>query len=88
MFFDIECSNYFNEVGKMIEFGYVFTDENFKILRKNACVESPERDGKNRFYLKGKKSQRDLELPYEYDYYYEQPEFPVFYEKNKTLSRR
>lgn len=72
----------------MIEFGYVFTDKNFKIPRKDECVVSPERDGENRFYLKGRKGQRDLEPPYEYDYYYEQPEFPVFYEKNKTLSQR
>lgn len=28
----------------MIEFGYVFTDENFKILRKDECVVSPGRE--------------------------------------------
>lgn len=69
----------------MVEFGYVLTDENFKILRKDEFVMSPGRGGENRFYLKGRKGQRDLELAYDYDYYYDQPEFPVFYEKIKKL---
>ena len=69
----------------MVEFGYILTDENFKILRKDEIVMSPGRGRENRFYLKGRKGQRDLELAYDYDYYYDQPEFPVFYEKIKKL---
>ena len=69
----------------MVEFGYVLTDENFKILRKDEIVMSPGRGRENRFYLKGRKGQRDLELAYDYDYYYDQPEFPMFYEKIKKL---
>ena len=52
----------------MVEFGYVLTDENFKILRKDEFVMSPGQGGENRFYLKGRKGQRDLELAYDYDY--------------------
>ena len=85
LFFDIECSNCFNGIGKMVEFGYVLTDENFKILGKREYVMSPGRGGENRFYLKGRKNQKDLELAYDYDYYFEQPEFPAFYEKIRSL---
>lgn len=85
LFFDIECSNCFNGIGKMVEFGYVLTDENFKILRKNEYVMSPGRGYENRFYLKGRKGQRDIELAYDYDYYYEQPEFYTFYDSIKKL---
>ena len=42
LFFDIECSNCFNNIGKMCEFGYVVTDENFKIITKN-CYKTIKR---------------------------------------------
>lgn len=35
IFFDIECANCFGGSGKMCEFGYVITDEQFRILEKN-----------------------------------------------------
>ena len=44
LFFDVECANSFDGVGKICEFGYVFTDENLNIIKQgihlirgNAC---------------------------------------------------
>lgn len=85
LFFDIECSNCFNGVGKMCEFGYVLTDENFNTLKKDDIPMSPGKGEGNRFHLRQRKGEKDLELAYEYDYYYEQPEFPYFYERIKGL---
>ena len=85
LFFDIECSNCFDGVGKMCEFGFVVTDENFKILLKDVYAMSPGRGYDNAFHLKGRKHQKDLELAWDYDYYYQQPEFPHFYNQIKRL---
>ena len=46
---------------------------------------SPGKGRQNKFNLKGRKGQKDLELAYDYEYYYAQPEFPFFYEKIKAL---
>lgn len=48
-------------------------------------MNGPGRGGENRFYLKGRKNQGAIEFSYEYDYYYEQPEFTAFYEKIISL---
>ncbi len=85
LFFDIECSNCFNGIGKIVEFGYVLTDENLKIKIKDELVMSPGKGRDSRFNLVGRKGQKDLILSYDYDYYYQQPEFPTFYQKIKSL---
>ena len=85
LFFDIECSNCFNGVGKMCEFGYVLTDENFNIIKRGDIPMSPGKGRDCKFYLKGRKHEKDLELAYEYDYYFSQPEFPFFYNQIKSL---
>ena len=85
LFFDIECSNCFNGIGKMCEFGYVLMDEQFNIMKLGDIPMSPGKGGENRFYLTGRKHEKDLELAYEYDYYLCQPEFPVFYNRIKNL---
>lgn len=85
LFFDIECSNCFNGVGKMCEFGYVLTDENFNIIKHDDIPMSPGKGRECRFYLKGRKHEKDLELAYEYDYYFSQPEFPSFYNQIKRM---
>ena len=41
LFFDIECANCFNNIGKICEFGYVMTDEKFKVLDKNLILINP-----------------------------------------------
>lgn len=85
LFFDIECSNCFDGIGKICEFGYVLTDEKFNILSKDVYPMSPGKGRENRFHLVGRKDQKDLELAWDYDFYYSQPEFPKFYEKLKKL---
>ena len=85
LFFDIECSNCFNGVGKMCEFGYVLTDENFNIMKRGDIPMSPGKGHKCRFYLKDRTHKKDLELAYEYDYYFSQPEFPSFYNQIKKM---
>ena len=85
LFFDIECSNCFNGIGKMCEFGYVLTDENFQILSKNEIPMSPGKGRGNRFHLRDRMKQLDISLAYDYDYYFNQPEFPAFYERIKQL---
>lgn len=85
LFFDIECSNCFNGVGKMCEFGYVLTDENFNVIRKDDIPMSPGKGEGSRFHLRGRKNEKDLELAYNYSYYLSQPEFPHFYDQIKTL---
>ena len=85
LFFDIECSNCFQGIGKMCEFGYVITDEQFNIIKKEDIPMSPGKGRNNRFYLKGRKHEKDLELAYDHDYYFSQPEFPSFYKRIKKL---
>lgn len=85
LFFDIECSNCFNGVGKMCEFGYVLMDEQFNIMKLGDIPMSPGKGSENRFYLKGRKHEKDLELAYEYDFYLSQPEFSAFYSQIKGL---
>lgn len=85
LFFDVECSNCNHGIGKICEFGYVLTDEKFKILAKDDIPMSPGRGKWAQFDLTGRDGERDLELAYEYDFYYDQQEFPAFYERIKKL---
>ena len=36
LFFDIECANCYDGVGKICEFGYVLTDEYFTVLEEES----------------------------------------------------
>ena len=85
LFFVVECSNTFHGFGKICEFGYVLTDDNLNKISDDDLVMSPGKGGNNRFYLKGRRGQRDLVLAYDDSYYYEQEEFPFFFKKIKAL---
>lgn len=85
LFFDIECSNCHGGIGKMCEFGYVLTDEKFNIISENDIPMSPGKGHNNRFDLTGRSGEKDIELAYDYDFYYSQPEFPSFYNRVKKL---
>ncbi len=86
LFFDIECSNCFDGIGKMCEFGYTLTDEEFNIIAKQEFPMSPGKGKNNRFHLRDRlKGLDDIVLAYDESYYYEQPEFPYFYEKIRKL---
>lgn len=75
--FDIECCD-----GKHIcEFGYVLTDENFKILKKECFTINPDKP----FNLVGRKKRADCILFFSEDTYYKSPQFPAFYNTIKNL---
>ena len=41
LFFDVECANSFDGVGKICEFGYIFTDENLNIIKQGIHLINP-----------------------------------------------
>ena len=85
LFFDIECSNCFNGVGKMCEFGYVITDENFKVISASDIPMSPGRGKGDRFHLRDRMNVEDVPLAYDEEFYYSQPELPEYYDRIKGL---
>ena len=85
LFFDIECSNCFNGFGKICEFGYVLTDENFKVVSAQDIPMSPGKGRDCRFHLRDRMKEEDIELAYDEDYYFNQLEFPSFYNRIKKL---
>lgn len=78
LFFDIECANRLN---KICEFGYVLTDENFNILKKDDIPMSPGNKQNKNDQFKNTK----FNWAYDKDYYFECPKFPCYYESLKTL---
>ncbi len=86
LFFDIECSNCFGKLPKMCEFGYVLTDEHFNVLRKNAIPMSPGRKNHaNRFDLSIYKREPGFQWAYDFDTYFDSPEFPEYYDMIREL---
>lgn len=41
VFFDVECANCYDNKAKICSFGYVITDENFKVLKKEDILIDP-----------------------------------------------
>ena len=77
LFFDIECCD-----GEHIcEFGYVITDTNFNILKKEIILINPEAE----FNLIGRKNQKDLYLYFSEEEYYNSEIFPVYHSFIKEL---
>lgn len=85
VFFDVECSNCFRGEGKLCEFGYVITDENFCVLRKDVLPMSPGRGGENRFDTTIYKRDPKFQWAYDIDTYYQFEEYPFLHEKIKSL---
>ncbi len=81
LFFDIECANCFDGVGKMCSFGYVLTDSLFNIIESDDIVMNPECEFD--WFLFSKKTGAKLAYPKEY--FRKQPPFPVFYAKIREL---
>lgn len=80
LFFDIECANCFEGTGKICEFGYVLTDDQFTILEQDSIKMNPC----DRFDVKGF-AIRGIRLEKPYEYYKTQPNFKNFYDRIKTL---
>lgn len=86
LFFDIECSNCFGKKPKMCEFGYVITNENFKIIKKDDIPMSPGRNNRaNRFDNGVYKRDPSFSWAYECKEYFNFKEFPNHYEFIKNL---
>ena len=77
LFFDIECCD-----GKHIcEFGYIITDEQFKVLAKECILMNPEAA----FNLTGRKDGRDLYLTHSEEECRSSPIFTSYYDKIKKI---
>lgn len=75
--FDIECCD-----GKHIcEFGYVITDEQFRVLAKECILINPE----EKFNLTGRNDRKNLNLTYSEEQYRTSPKFIVYYDKIKRI---
>lgn len=81
VFFDIECACVYKSVAKICAFGYVVTDEAFKVLAREDILVNP----KGKFRLTDGKGREGLVLPYEYESFKQYPTFPEVYPKIKAL---
>lgn len=81
LFFDIECANCFDGVGKMCSFGYVLVNEEFEILDEDDVVMNPEAEFD--WYLFDPKNK--CNLAYSKDYFRAQHNFESFYPGIKKL---
>jgi len=81
VFFDIECANCFQGHGKICSFGYVITDEKFKILEKKDILMNPH----SKFQLFGRKNRPGIVLGYDEKTFNSSPDFIHFYKKIRSL---
>lgn len=84
LFFDTECSNEFEGIHKMCEWGEISCDEFFHVLpnSKKDILMSPGRNYNDRFALPHWKGSKPL-LSHRYSEYKASPEFPIFYKQIK-----
>ncbi|MBO5525465.1 MAG: hypothetical protein J5993_01810 [Clostridia bacterium] len=81
VFFDIECASVSKTSAKICAFGYVVTDEAFRIVEQRDILINP-RGG---FHLTDRKGERGLVLPYEYRSFSGCPTFERIYPEIKAL---
>jgi DNA polymerase III alpha subunit (gram-positive type) len=77
LFLDTECAVCIKGWGKICEFGYVLTDESFRVLETKQWLINP--NGKFHWY-----TIKNL-LSYKKEEYLEQPMFPEFYQRIREL---
>lgn len=71
LFFDVECANSFDGVGKICEFGYVLTDENLNVIKQGIHLINP--DAEFDWYVKYKI------ISYTIKEYEKAPKYPQIY---------
>ena len=81
VFFDIECANCFQGRGKICSFGYVITNEKFKVLEKKDIVINPH----SKFHLAGHGNHPGIVLAYDEQKFKASPIFPIYYDRIRTL---
>lgn len=77
LFFDIECANCFNSMGKICEFGYILVDKDFNVIEENNILINP--NSSFDWYVLKKM------LAYKEKDYIKSPKYPYFYEKIRSL---
>lgn len=81
VFFDCECANTFEGIGKICSLGYVIADDELNILESEDVVMNPECDFD--WYLFSGKG--ECQLAYSKDYFRIKPNFEAFYKDIKKL---
>ena len=71
LFFDVECANSFDGIGKICEFGYVLTDKNLNIIKQGIYLINP--DAEFDWYVKYKI------ISYAIKEYEKAPKYPQIY---------
>ena len=84
VFFDCECANTFDGVGKICSLGYVICDDDLNIIESEDVVMNPECDF-DWYLLSGK---GDCKLAYSKDYFRTKPNFESYYKDVKKLLRQ
>lgn len=78
LFFDVECANSFDGVGKICEFGYVLTDENLNVLKHGIHLINPNAEFQDYVIWHI--------ISYKVEDYYNAPKYPeVYHEHIKDL---
>ena len=81
VFFDCECANVFDGVGKICSLGYVICDDDLNIIESEDVVMNPECDFD--WYLFSGKG--ECKLAYSKDYFRSKPNFEAYYKDIKKL---
>lgn len=81
VFFDCECANTFDGVGKICSLGYVICDDELNIIESEDVVMNPECEF-DWYILSGK---GDIRLAYSKDYFRARPNFESYYKEIKKL---
>lgn len=81
LFFDLECANTLDGIGKVCEFGCVVTDMDFNVLERVFLMINPD----DRFMLRGRNGAPDLVLAYSERDYYDSPKIGEYEEKIRSL---
>lgn len=81
LFFDCECANCFDGIGKICSLGYVLTDDELNVLEQEDIVMNPETDFD--WYLFSPKNK--CQLAYSKDYFRAKPNFPSYYKRIRKM---
>lgn len=81
LFFDCECANCFDGIGKICSLGYVLADDELNVIESEDIVMNPETDFD--WYLFSPKNK--CQLAYSKDYFRSKPNFDFFYKRIKKL---
>lgn len=81
VFFDCECANTFDGVGKICSLGYVICDDDLNIIESEDVVMNPECDF-DWYLLSGK---GECKLAYSKDYFRTKPNYEAYYKDIKKL---